>query len=120
MILIDVICIVFACTAANHLGLVQAIEIVTGRTMYVVNCSKCFSFWCALLYMMWSVGFSDIPLVFAVSFLSAWSAVWFDLMMAYIDKQYLRFYDTIFSTADTSDADALSACDSVSDMPEQS
>lgn len=120
MSIVDVLCIIFACTAANHLGLVQAIEIVTCRTLYVVNCPKCFVFWASLLYMVWCVGFSDIPLAFAVSFLSAWSAVWLDLIMGIIDQQYLRIYDKVFATKDSADADSLSSSDTVSDVSVQS
>ena len=118
MIVVDVLCIIFACTAANHLGLVQAIEIVTGRTLYVVNCPKCFCFWVTLLYMVWSVGFSDMPLAFAVSFLSAWSTVWLDLIMGIIDKQYLRMYDKVFAAKDTADADPIRSDYTVSDVSE--
>jgi hypothetical protein len=66
------------------------------------------------------VGFSDIPLVFAVSFLSAWSAVWLDLFMGIIDKLYLRIYDKMFAAADTVDANALNSIDPVSVVPESS
>ena len=41
----DVACIVFACTAVNHLGLVAAVERVIRHRLYVVNCPKCLTFW---------------------------------------------------------------------------
>lgn len=63
------------------------------------------------------MGFSvipQIPLVLAISFLSAWSAVWLDLVMGIIDQLYIKIYDTIYSTADNADTDTVDSADSVS------
>ena len=84
---IDIAGIVFACTAANHLGLIQAVETVIHRRLPIVSCVKCLTFWAVLVYELWRVGFSDIPTVLAISFLSAWSAIWLDLFMGIIDKK---------------------------------
>lgn len=114
MSIIELICIVFACTAANHLGLVQAIEIVTVRSLYVVNCPKCFSFWAVFAYSLWCVGVSDIPLAFAVSFLSSWSAVWLDLLMGIMDYLYQEIYDKIYPATNTNNAYEECSVDTVS------
>ena len=66
---------------------------------------KCLTFWAVLVYELWRVGFSDIPTVLAISFLSAWSAIWLDLFMGIIDKLYLKIYGKIYPTANTPDAD---------------
>ena len=43
------------------------------------------------------VGFSDIPLVLAVSFLASYIALWLELFEGYIDTLYLKFYGKITS-----------------------
>lgn len=102
---IDIAGIVFVCTAANHLGLIQAVETVIHRRLPIVSCVKCLTFWAVLVYELWRVGFSDIPTVLAISFLSAWSAIWLDLFMGIIDKLYLKIYGKIYPTANAPDAD---------------
>ena len=102
---IDIVGIVFACTAANHLGLIQAVETVIHRRLPIVSCVKCLTFWAVLVYELWHVGFSDIPAVLAISFLCAWSAIWLDLFMGIIDKFYLKIYGKIYPTANTPDSD---------------
>jgi len=61
----------------------------------------------------------DLPEVLAISFLSAWAAIWLDLMMGMIDKLYTRIYDALYTTADTADTDTLGATDTVPDVPGQ-
>jgi hypothetical protein len=113
----DIASIVFACTAASHLGLIGGIEGIMGKRIPILNCPKCASFWFTLAYAIGEMGFSaipQIPLVLAISFLSAWSAVWLDLVMGIIDQLYIKIYDTIYSTADNADTDTVDSADSVS------
>ena len=100
MIWIDIACIVFVCVTANHLGLVKAIEDVSKKEIPILNCPKCCSFWCTLLYGLWFVGFSDLPLVLAISFLCSYLAVWLELAEGYIDTLYQKLYDKIYPTED--------------------
>ena len=100
MMWIDIACIVFVCVTANHLGLVKAIEDVSKKEIPILNCPKCSSFWCTLLYGLWSVGFSDIPLVLAISFFCSYLAVWLELLEGYIDTLYQKLYDKIYPTED--------------------
>ena len=107
---IDIAGIVFACTAANHLGLIQAVETVIHRRLLIVNCVKCLTFWSVLVYGIAEANFSLFTLhysltLLAISFLSAWSAIWLDLFMGIIDKLYLKIYGKIYPTADTPDTD---------------
>ena len=102
---LDIVGIVFACTAANHLGLIKAVETVIHCRLLIVNCIKCLTFWAVLVYELWRVGFSDIPAVLAISFLCAWSAIWLDLFMGIIDKLYLKIYGKIYPTANAADTD---------------
>lgn len=95
--------ILFVCVSANHLGLVKAIEKTIGIELPIINCCKCFSFWFTLFYL-------ELPVLerIAVSFLSAYLAVWLELGMGFIDALYNKIYDKIYSTEDkqiASDAD---------------
>lgn len=119
---IDIASIVFACTAANHLGLIPAIETVIHRRLPVINCIKCLTFWSVLAYCL--VCYDDIaaaieeaPQLLAISFLSAWSAIWLDLFMGMIDYLYIKVYEQIYPATDEADTDTLSATDTVPDVP---
>lgn len=112
----DIASLVFACTAANHLGLIQAVQSVTRlRTLPVISCPKCLTFWSVLAYLIGSG--TGVITSLAVSFLSAWSAVWLDLLMGFIDQLYLNIYEQIYPTADTADADTADTPDPVPDVP---
>lgn len=102
MMLVDIACLVFACTAANHLGLIGKIEELW-RPLPIVSCAKCLSFWSVLSYLLLTG--ANVITSLAISFLSAWSAVWLDLLMGFIDKLYLIIYDSIYTTANSADAD---------------
>jgi hypothetical protein len=56
--------------------------------------------------------------MFAAAFLSAWSAIWLDLLMGIIDQLYIKVYDTFYPTTDTTDTDAIDTADSVPDVSE--
>lgn len=113
----DIAGIVFACTAANHLGLIQAIQTVTKcNQLPIVSCVKCFSFWAVLIYCL--VGGFSVITSLAISFLCAWSAIWLDLFMGIIDYLYKKVYDSFYPTTDPADSDALSATDSMPDVPD--
>jgi hypothetical protein len=89
---IDIASIVFVCTAANHLGLVSAIEDVTGcHGLPIIGCPKCLTFWCVLLYGCYNIvayGTCGIVTVLAISFLCAYLAIWLELLMGIVDYYY--------------------------------
>ena len=100
---IDIACILFACTAANHLGLIGKIEGIIGKNIPILNCSKCSTFWFTLVYMVGEMGFSNIPqipLMFAISFLNAYLAIWAELGMGFIDTLFDKCYETIYRSKD--------------------
>ena len=119
---LDVLMIVFSATAANHLGLVAAAESVVRHRLPVLNCPKCAAFWLVLIYgcSVCCDSIAALPLtipeILAAAFLSAWSAIWLDLLMGIIDQLYTKLYDTFYSTTDTPDTDALDTTDTVSDV----
>jgi len=118
---LDVLLITFSAVAANHLGLVAAVEGVIRHKLPIVNCPKCAVFWSVLAYGCYGIATNrtDIFIILAAAFLSAWSAIWLDLIMGIIDTIYIKVYDTLYSTTDTTDTDALSATDTMPDVPEE-
>ena len=131
---LDVLMIVFSAVAANHLGLVAAAESIIRHRLPVLNCPKCAAFWLVLAYGfgyeicftttrhfvdvndMVVYHFEYILKLIAVAFLSAWSAVWLDLLMGIIDQLYIKVYDTIYPATDTPDTDTTGAGDAVPDV----
>ena len=120
---LDVLMIVFSTTAANHLGLVAAAESVIRHRLPILNCPKCAAFWSVIVYGVAVANSSLFTLhsslqILAAAFLSAWSAIWLDLLMGIIDQLYIKLYDKIYPTTDTADTDALNTTDPVSDVSE--
>ena len=116
---LDVLMIVFSATAANHLGLVAAAESVARHRLPVLNCSKCAAFWSVIVYGIAEANFSLFTFhfsltVLAAAFLSAWSAIWLDLLMGIIDQLYIKLYDKIYPATNSPDTDALDTADPVS------
>lgn len=93
---IDIASIVFVCVTANHLGLVKAIEDVIGTELPIVNCVKCFTWWVTFAYTAFAMHALILPL--AISFLASYSALWLELLEAFIDTLYLKLYDKITTT----------------------
>lgn len=133
MELLDIASIVFACTAVNHLGMVKAIEKVIKHEIPVVNCVKCLTFWSVLVYgtiahySLFSFnGNLDFSLftfhssltVLAISFLSAWAAIWLDLCMGAVDQLYTKIYDTLYPATNTTNTDTLGTNNTVPDVPD--
>lgn len=95
--------IMFSCVAVNHLGLVAAIEDIVRRPLPIVNCPKCLTFWSVLAYMIWHMGFTDMPKSVATSFLFSYLSIWLQLLFSLIDRLFSILYDKIHSTADAAD-----------------
>ena len=93
---IDIASIVFVCVTMNHLGLMAAIEGVVRHGLPVINCPKCCTCWSVLAYMI--ITGHDIIMSLAVSFLASYTAIWLELLEAYIDTLYLWLYGKITST----------------------
>ena len=104
----DIACIVFVCTAVNHLGLIKAIQTVTKwNRLPIVSCPKCLTCWSVFAYELWCVGFSDLPMALAISFLCSYLAIWLELIMYAIDTLYNKIYGIIENNnpEETSDED---------------
>ena len=95
---IDVAMILFSCVAANHLGLINAIEEEFNIKFRIVSCPRCFTFWSVLLYMSFC---TREPITsFATSFLCSALAPWVNLTMGYLDNKFNELYDKIYSTTE--------------------
>ena len=118
---IDIACIVFACATANHMGLIESLEKAIGRSIPVLNCVKCSTFWFVLAYSSVSSGCLTESL--AVSFLASYLALWVELSETYIDTLYIKLYGTITETdnggAPSSDPEGHAAEDPMPDMRQE-
>ena len=99
----DIACIVFACTAVNHLGLIAAVERVIRHKLPVVSCPKCLTFWSMMACGVAEENSSLFTLhsslrLLAVSLLCSYLAVWLELIMYAVDTLYNRIYGTIEDT----------------------
>lgn len=92
---IDIAATVFVCTAANHLGLIAAIERVIRHRLPVVNCPKCLTCWSVFAYGIATVPYVSPQIVarlLAISLLCSYLAIWLELLMYAIDTLYNRIY----------------------------
>jgi hypothetical protein len=114
----DIAGIVFTSVTMNHLGLIGKIEEVTEKEIPVLDCPKCASFWLTLIYLVLTG--EGVVTVFAVSFLASYSALWLELLEAYIDSKYVRLYEKIIKTGNddtaASDPDGGYSAGSVPDL----
>ena len=99
----DIACIVFFCTAVNHLGLIGTIEGIIKHSLPIINCPKCFTFWSVLLYGLASCNYS-LPFreglgvgisLLATALLSSYIAIWLNLLFYAIDTLNNRIYGKI-------------------------
>ena len=117
--ILDTALILFSCVAANHLGLISAIEKRIKVALPVLNCGMCLSFWCTLSFALWTS--HCIVVSFAVSFLNAYLAIWLELGMGIIDRLYDYVYDKVYTTTrntDIEDSAVRDEGDTDNDMPD--
>lgn len=86
-------CIVFICTAVNHLGLIPTIECITKRKLWVIDCPKCLTCWSVMAYQL--VTNCNPLLSLAIALLCSYIALWLNLFMYAIDTLYNRIYGKI-------------------------
>ena len=97
MMWVDIASIVFACVTMNHLGLISAIEDVTHRKLWIVNCPKCSTFWATMVYCCYDIAtYKTAITVLAVSFMASYSAIWLELFEGFIDSLYMKLYEKIY------------------------
>lgn len=93
----DIAAIVFICVTMNHLGLVKAIEDTIGRRIKIVDCVKCSTFWCVLVYS--AISSRQVISSLAISFLASYTAIWFELFEGFIDTLYMKLYEKIYQNS---------------------
>lgn len=90
----DIASIVFVCVTVNHLGLISAIEDTIGKKLPILNCPKCLTCWCVMLYCLCNSD-GHITQTLAISFLCSYLAIWLEMLEAYTDTLYMICYDKI-------------------------
>jgi len=113
----DIAGLVFVCVTINHLGLVKAIEEVSGYELPVINCPKCSAFWVTLFYT--SFLSRQVISSLAISFLASYTAIWLELLEGYIDTLYMKLYGKIYETSDdtpAADSDGSHSAGCVSEL----
>ena len=95
--------IVLSVVLANHLELVDTVEKIVKHEFSIINCVKCCSFWCVLIYTITH----RVPPInaVAISFLCAYSALWIELLCGVIDTLFRKIYESIYPTKAGTDAD---------------
>ena len=91
----------FSCVAANHLGLIPAMEKVIRHSIPIANCPRCLTFWMVLATTFLS-GWNMIASL-AISFLCSYIAIWLELLMGFIDLKFNKIYATLYPTANDTD-----------------
>ena len=92
---IDIVSLVFVCVTMNHLGLIKAIEDKIGYELPVLDCVKCSTFWCVLVYTTILSHHFIAPL--AISFLASYMAIWLELLEGFIDALYTKLYTKLYA-----------------------
>lgn len=85
--------IVFVSTAVNHLGLIQAIENIVKRRLWIIDCPKCLTCWCVMVYQL--VANCNPLMSLAIALLCSYLALWLELFMYAIDTLYNNIYGKI-------------------------
>lgn len=88
--------IVIAVTMFNHLGLCEALSKMIKYEFKILSCSKCFTFWSCLIYQ--SLTGVNIIRSIALSFVMAYVAMWFELLLSLLSKCYEWIYTKVFTT----------------------
>lgn len=99
----EVVAITFSCVMFIHLGLVDAILSVYSieDKVPIITCPKCLTFWSVLCFLVLT-GHNIIHSV-AIAFLTAYSAIWFDLLLGLMDAWYEDIYNRISERSNTSE-----------------
>ena len=77
----------------NLLGLIEAVEKVIHYKFKILGCSKCGTFWLALIVLL----VEGMPIIEGVtmSIVAAYVALWLELFLAIMAKWYETCYDKI-------------------------
>ena len=108
------------CVLFIGMGLEAEIERILSCRFRILSCPKCLTFWSVLLFGV-CTGHGLVGTV-AVSFLSAYAALWLTLLCDALTILYNRLYDTITKTegsaADSEATDGQNAAAEDSALPE--
>lgn len=91
--------IALSCVLFVGMGLSGAIQETLHFKSRILSCPKCITFWCVLLYNL-IAGARPVEAV-AVSFISAYAALWAALLLDSVTIIYNWFYEKITEHQDT-------------------
>lgn len=125
---IDIASIVFACVTANHLGLIEAVTtaIKPGHSRWpIISCPKCLTWWTTMILGAIeltthnkSYDVVDFVRLLAVSFLASYIAIWLELLEGYVDTLYMKLYDKIYNTSNSTPASNTNDGDTTGTVPQ--
>lgn len=103
--------ITLSCTLFVSMGLADAIQETLRIRFRLLSCPKCITFWCSLLWFVLH-GLRPLECV-AVSFISAYAALWLSLIYDAVAVAYNYLYAKVSETdaaedTETPGADAVS------------
>ena len=77
----------------NHMGLCDAVEGILHYRFKVLSCVKCGTFWTVLIASL--VEGTPIIMSMALSFMTAYAALWLELLLGLLGRAYEDTYDKI-------------------------
>lgn len=75
----------------NHLGLAD--QMIKTDKNVIVNCSKCFTFWAVLLYVLFTK--QEVITAIGMAFLFSYLALWMQLLFEYLNLLYEKLYGKV-------------------------
>ena len=106
----DIALIMVSVVLFIHMGLADAICRVTKVRFWLLQCPKCLTFWCELLYLL-IVARMPVLQSIAISFIMAYLALWIELCFGYVSRLYEILSDELYSTNTTTKDDEQSPPD---------
>lgn len=89
-----IVYIVIACVMYIHLGLGDTLSNIFHSNLYIFKCVKCITWQCVLIYSLFFLHY-EVVLSLAISFATAYIALWLDLLLAKLAKVYEKEYEKL-------------------------
>lgn len=95
-----VVFVVISCCLFIHLGMGETISRLLHVQFVLLHCVKCLTFWCVLGYSLLCL---TLPIEGSIcmAFLSAYIALWIDLVLAKLAEKYEEFYKSVGTEAES-------------------
>lgn len=90
--------VVISCCLFIHLGLGQTISRLLHVQLVLLHCVKCLTFWCVLGYSLLRLTLPAESCI-CIAFVSSYTALWVDLLLAKLSVLYEEFYKSVAAEA---------------------